>query len=247
MLSLPPPPNPKRPTQASQKRQFKKLVKPFRSPLVNYEDVLAGKNGVYESGRPRQAAASTQQAMTAEATADVQAKSTTTHTPFKDHTANTAKPFRLPVAALSNSASIVVSKGTLASQKARPSVLNAPTIQSLQARVQKLKQAMKIKDEQLNGDDDQRLEALVTKWRTAGREVAWLVWDTVRDLEPSAAAMGAGVLPARGGWDDNETPINPKAKAKTESGTGGLGLPSWMGLRRWQVRVFWKLGMGSEG
>ena len=69
--------------------------------------------------------------------------------------------------------------------------------------------------EQLSDEDRDKLDALVTKWRTVGREIAWLVWDTVRDLEPGTAALGASAMPARGGWDEDENPYNSQGKKTT--------------------------------
>ncbi|KAI0700601.1 hypothetical protein BC835DRAFT_397088 [Cytidiella melzeri] len=231
-LSLPPPPNPKRPTQASQKKQYRKLIKPFRSPLVNYEDVLAGKDAVYTSGHSRSQSldvpsasdrddlsASEKPILTEEPLSDANLMPTAT----KNRTANVAKPFRCPVSmssliATDPNGSASTSAGTFSTPSCSISgVQAAPTIQNLQARIQKLKQAIKIKAEH-NGDDDaKKLEVLVTKWRTVGRDVAWLVWDTVKDLEPGA---GPGVLPAKGGWDEGE---NPFGGVKGKRGGGGFG------------------------
>lgn len=149
--------------------------------------------------------------------------------PMKDHTVNTTNPFRLPTAV--SGGPVIASKvRVLRDSKIRPSALAAPTIQNLQARVQRLKQAIKIKNEELNDGEGRNLEALVSKWRTAGREVAWLVWDTVKDLEPSA--LGARALPTNGGWDETENPFLARAKTSKpvgQGGTGGWGLQAGWG------------------
>ena len=81
------------------------------------------------------------------------------------------------------------------------SVQAVPTIRALQSRIQTLKQAIKIKNAS-GGSDDDELEELVSKWTSVGREVAWAVWDTVKDLDPGEGARFYGPT---GGWggDDN--------------------------------------------
>ncbi|KAI0092158.1 hypothetical protein BDY19DRAFT_583022 [Irpex rosettiformis] len=228
-ITLPPPPNPKRPTQASQKKQYRKLVKPFRSPLVNIEDVLAGKDAVYASGHAR---SRTPDVHSAKGGASSISKSPlkeeqlgTTHltavTANKDRTAKVAKPFRAP-SSMSLPASISVTAHTtsFSSSSSASGVHAAPTIQTLQARVQKLKQAIKIKEDRVQGGDDDKLEVLAGKWKSVGREVAWLVWDTVRDLEPGKTV---GMLPAKGGWDEGENPFGGGGNGRVKRVGGGEG------------------------
>jgi len=72
------------------------------------------------------------------------------------------------------------------------SVKATPTIQALQGRVQILKQAIRIKNSG-NGRDEDKLEELARKWTDVGREVAWAVWETVKDLDPGESAnFGTG-------------------------------------------------------
>lgn len=156
---------------------------------------------------------------------------TTSPPPAKDYTANTTKPFRLPSAVPGGPVTASKVRGPQDS-KVRSSALAAPTIQSLQARVQRLKQAIKIKNEELNDGEGRNLEALVSKWRTAGREVAWLVWDTIKDLEPSAVAARA--LPTNGGWDETENPFLGQAKTSKPAGRGGTG--------GWGLQTGWGYG-----
>lgn len=232
---MPPPPNPKRPTHASQKRQLKKLVKPFRSPLVNYEDVLAGKDGVYASGHVRQAVTTTK--VSTRQTAQSHINTAIDQGQTGDCTTSSAKPHCLQNTPPNGLNSAL--RSTILCSSVRPSVLSAPTIQSLQARVQKLKQAIKIKSEQLNGDDDRKLETLVTKWRTVGREVAWSVWDTVKDLEPgTVVATGGGALCSNRGWDGCED--GPAVRAK-KSG------PARSVAGSWGLQAGWGYGDGKSG
>ncbi|KIP12885.1 hypothetical protein PHLGIDRAFT_138535 [Phlebiopsis gigantea 11061_1 CR5-6] len=221
----PPPPNPKRATLLGQKKQQRKLVQPFRSPIVKLNDILAGKDGVYASGRarpaekrfgsePREDAGSGDDfgASTSSATespgANVAAAAT------KDRTARAGKPFK----------SVVLNVGktdVCLTAGATSGVKTGSTIQALQARVQKLKQAIRIRDER-EAESERCLEVLVSKWRSVGRDVAWLVWDTVKDLDPGDSLK---VLPTRGGWgEDDDVRRTGKSKGK---GCGGGFQSGW--------------------
>lgn len=177
-------------------------MQPFRSPLVNIEDVLAGKGHVYASGRAH-ALSKTSVKSKAEPRAHIMAEtssmveagmtidaSSRSGEPVatRDRTARAGKPFK----------TLVIERGAPA---ASLGVKTGSTLQALQARVQKLKQAVKIKADREHAGDKQRLEALVSKWRSVGREVAWLVWDTVKDLDPGESLRA---LPVRSPWDDGE-------------------------------------------
>ena len=201
--SPPPPPNPKRHTTLGQKRAYKKLIQPFRSPLVNIEDVLAGKDGVYASGRAFPASkplgnVKAEPKGEFEFAAGAMGGSESSYdnpseprelTATKDRTANAGKPFK----------ALVVQPGAAVASLGVKTT--GSTLQVLQARVQKLKQAIKIKSDREKAGDERHLGALVSKWRTVGREVAWLVWDTVKDVDPGDSLK---VAPARGRWDGDE-------------------------------------------
>ncbi|GJE84582.1 hypothetical protein PsYK624_006580 [Phanerochaete sordida] len=212
--SPPLPPNPKRHTMLGQKRAYKKLVQPFRSPLVNIEDVLAGKDHVYATGRARSVskppAKDEPEGNTSPARShdDGETASDALNEPKKlvatrDRTANAGRPFK----------ALVIQPGAATSTLAAKT---GSTLQALQARAQKLKQAVKIRDERERGDG-QSLEALVHKWRTVGRDVAWLVWDTVKDLDPGDSLK---IVPAKGGWGDDE--VGPRKKGREEFADGGF-------------------------
>ncbi|EKM59730.1 uncharacterized protein PHACADRAFT_181699 [Phanerochaete carnosa HHB-10118-sp] len=197
--SPPPPPNPKRHTPLGQKRAYKKLIQPFRSPLVNIEDVLAGKDHVYTSGRAhpinKPAAKAEPQddpgleTMSGGEIVDRAPSQPSQFIATKDRTANAGKPFK----------ALVIQPNAAA---VSPGTKTGSTLQALQARVQKLKQAIKIKHDREKSGDGHNLEALVSKWRSVGREVAWLVWDTVKDLDPGDSLKVA--VPVRGEWDGDE-------------------------------------------
>jgi len=52
-----------------------------------------------------------------------------------------------------------------------------PTIQMLERKLQLLRRAIKVKEE----DQEDKLQELITKWTEAGREIAWEVWTIVKD------------------------------------------------------------------
>ncbi len=185
---------PKRLTQASVAKQHKKLAAPFRSPVIKGPLVQGGLHAVYATGRAlmspslRKAAADDAIVISPHETADVRPDPTLAN---KDRTANAAKQFKSPLVGSSTAAS---ASGTLFS-----SAKSTPTIQALQGKLQTLKQAIRIKK---SGKEDKgdELERLVAKWTTAGREVAWAVWDYVKDLDPGTdAAVGQN----KGGWSSD--------------------------------------------
>ncbi|KAI0334697.1 hypothetical protein GY45DRAFT_1358763 [Cubamyces sp. BRFM 1775] len=187
-------PVPKRPTQASVAKQHKKLAAPFRSPMIKGPLVQGGLHAVYATGRafapppPRK----TRTDYVAEPVAADKPDSALAN---RDRTANAAKQFKSP---------LVLSDAIAGSSSSSASGLSAvkatPTIQSLQGKLQTLKQAIKIKKSG-NGQEEDELEHLVRKWTTVGREVAWAVWDYVKDLDPGA---GYAVGQKSGGWSSGE-------------------------------------------
>ena len=67
--------------------------------------------------------------------------------------------------------------------------------------MQKLKQAIKIKQERKTDEDDHLL-ALISKWRAVGREAAWEVWNIVKDIEHDSSVLGNSF---NGGWDQGDS------------------------------------------
>ncbi|PCH41377.1 hypothetical protein WOLCODRAFT_163038 [Wolfiporia cocos MD-104 SS10] len=190
------PPNPKRPTQASQRKQRKKLAAPFRSPIVDPALVRQGVDAVYASGKivPEPKTKSTKRESPSQpsaSSATTKVNKTTADTIKKDHTDNAAKQFKSPLS---------VDSGDSSRRVAFSSVQATPTIRTLQGKVQALKQAIRIRNAG-GGKEEEELEALVEKWTTVGREVAWAVWDTVKDLDTSESInIGIG----KGGWLESE-------------------------------------------
>ncbi|THH33825.1 hypothetical protein EUX98_g377 [Antrodiella citrinella] len=185
-LSSPPrPPNPKRPTFASQDKQYKKLATVFRSPLIADGSPLMRKDGVYSSAQSNGSPVSrTPRSNNVDVQTQLKDEKADMNPASKDYTANAAKQFKSPlVLQLSDK----VQAPSDSSSSVAP-VHSASTMQSLMAQVQKLKQAIKIRKESDGKVDN--LDELVKKWKRVGREVAWEVWGYVKDIEPE---VGGGL------------------------------------------------------
>lgn len=219
-----PPPQPKRSTQAGQARQRKKLATPFRSPLVTTALAKGGLHAVYASGKALRAPAPA----SGSGVSSSPAESETTKLAVggfgkNDYTVNAAKQFKSPLAPSAVSDVPVPSgtnsgfeSGAKAAGVSFSSVRAVPTIQALQGRLQTLKQAIKITGARA-GEDDDSLEDLAIKWTLAGREVAWALWEHVKDLNP-----GNGAAAQSGGWpgDDAEGKGGSKSKRPWDSSWG---------------------------
>lgn len=174
----------KRPTLASQMKERKKLSTPFRSPLVDKSALHHGVDAVYASGKsakshgPRTPNSSTRGVFLPSSSGqDADCTESADSLLKKDYSASVAKPFRTPTAT-TDSYPLVPFQRTL-----RTSTVNAaPTIQTLQGKVQTLRQAIRIKNAG-GSDAEEQLEQLVHKWTTVAREIAWALWDTAKDLD----------------------------------------------------------------
>ncbi len=83
---------------------------------------------------------------------------------LKDRTAKAAAQFKPP---------LVVPSSREVGPLARPT----PTIQALERKVQLLKRAVKVRE----NSEEEMLMGLIEKWTEAGREVAWEVWNIVKE------------------------------------------------------------------
>jgi hypothetical protein len=112
----------------------------------------------------------------------------------KDRTQRAAAQFKSPLSAD-------------ASRNVMPSVRLTPTIQALERKLQVLKRALKVKQD----GDEEILGSLLKKWTDAGREVAWEVWDLVKD-HGSGDDGGSKIKPGRrsseDGWGWSEKPMS---------------------------------------
>ncbi|KAK7695625.1 hypothetical protein QCA50_000261 [Cerrena zonata] len=181
----------RKPTFASQKKQHKKLAKPFRSPIISNNSPLLSGHGVYVKEKTDALSPINVP------TQDIDVLSVTSSQSLKDYTPKTAKQFKSPLAQTESTITISPSASTT---PAESSMYPSLSIQALQGKVQKLRQAIKIKQDG-KGEEDDHLSILISKWRIAGREVAWEVWDSVKDAERVEVGMGN---PFKGGWDQDD-------------------------------------------
>lgn len=172
-------PNPKRPTLASQLLSHKKLSTPFRSPL-------------------------TSKTATAERQVKLEDEPSTVH-----HPASLSR--KAPIPTVLN-VRATIAKQALASRAAnqfksplaqlKPSdgsrtvILPTPKIQALERRMTLLKRALKIQRE---GDED-HLAELAMKWRDAGREAAYELWELVRDMAKNDEDASGASKGSQWGW-----------------------------------------------
>ncbi|KAJ7774291.1 hypothetical protein DFH07DRAFT_124765 [Mycena maculata] len=182
------PPNPKRPTLASQKLQRRTLAKPFRSPAMKRPITP-------ESAPPPPPKETTSIERSA---IDPEAKK-------KHRTQRAAGQFKSPL--------------SLAASASLPSsVRQTPTIQALEHKVQVLKRAVKVKKD----GEEETLQGLVKKWTEAGREVAWEVWELVKDNDSGggddwgkdSCESGLGKRKLEDSWGWNEGSGGKKTKVE---------------------------------
>ena len=181
-------PNPKRPTLASQKLQLKKLAKPFRSPILKRPKVDGSESLV----QPPQVTPALNHEIKRESNASEMlfSQSPVVDEREKHRTQRAAAQFKSP---LVNEISPKLS-----------SVRMTPTIQELERKAQVLKRAIKIKEQ----GDEETLKRLIGRWTEAGREVAWEVWELVKDNTNSSDQLwgqektGRGTFGTGWGWDE---------------------------------------------
>ncbi|KAG2339855.1 hypothetical protein BDR05DRAFT_567651 [Suillus weaverae] len=170
------PPAPKRATLASQQRQFKKLVAPFRSPLILNKDEDPPSEDLLKCKSPLSILLAPPSAPKMPLTPQ-HARVAPSVTPAKTRvrTLKAASQFKSP---LSSSASASSGRGS--------SIRLTPTVQSLERKLQLLKRAVKVKE----NDEEKTLVRLIKKWTEAGREVAYELWDLVKDSANKDVGMG---------------------------------------------------------
>jgi hypothetical protein len=178
----------------SQRQQHKKLSTPFRSPLR------------------------AQVASTTPALASSPLKPTTPSSTSKGKDSSSSGPSGLagelrtrPVAQFKSPFS-QVKGGSYAGARGGanslhgPSTRLTPAIQAIEARVHTLKRALKIREDERRATDHPEkptLEQLVRKWREAGREIAWEVWNSVKDTTTGGEARGGWASEEKKGFQDS--------------------------------------------
>ncbi|KAG6330840.1 hypothetical protein ID866_8248 [Astraeus odoratus] len=168
-LGGPEPPAPKRLTLVSQKEQYRKLIAPFRSPLL----LSNGKPFKPSNMGPKSTAFQKPEQNTPHPSCRTGHLSGQVHSgqqPIspctKVMTSKAAAQFKSPVIRSSDGPSY-----------GRPAIRLTPKIQTLEHKLQLLRRAVKVKEDQ----DEEILEKLVKKWTEAGREAAYQLWDLVKD------------------------------------------------------------------
>ena len=155
-------PHPKRPTIAAHRLQQKKLAKPFRSPVLPQAPKLESKPKATVSDLRAGTVLSTPKE--GDSQEHVPSSSVTLDSKIKYRTPRAATQFKSPLSASNASDGSSLVRLT-------------PTIQALERKLQILKRAVKVREDV----QEEVLEGLVKKWTEAGREVAWEVWNLVKD------------------------------------------------------------------
>ncbi len=186
------PPNPKHPTAAGQRKAHEKLSKPFRPPCLTKlksddpSHLTTPKPLDEPHNRTRGNKISVQITKVEEQKAIIQ-KQTEKDTGNRHRTLRAAAQFKSPL----------VPGG--ANLPAAPTSRLTPTIQMLERKLQILKRATRIKEE----NEEDVLRGLITKWTAAGREVAWEVWTSVRDNIHDGPDHGYGTISGKRSFQDN--------------------------------------------
>lgn len=191
------PPAPKRATLASQQQQFKKLTAPFRSPLILNKNEYTPSEDHVNSKSPLSILlappAAPKMPLTPQKPHHAHAIPSVTPAKTRVRTLKAASQFKSP---LSSSASVSSGRGS--------SIRLTPTVQSLERKLQLLKRAVKVKE----NDEEKTLIGLIKKWTEAGREVAYELWDLVKDSANKGDGMGwdagkgkTGSRDSNWGWD----------------------------------------------
>ncbi|KAL0581948.1 hypothetical protein V5O48_000005 [Marasmius crinis-equi] len=181
---LPLTPAPKRPTFASQNKTYKKLATPFRPPVMTVpkkEDYAKPAMTVVAftatpTPRATLLPASTKPSPDLQA---LKAKENEKRNAFvsdkkKHRTVRAGAQFKSPLTAAA------------AASAGKSSIRLTPSIQMLERKVQLLKRAVKVKNEQ----EEETLKDLIKTWTEAGREVSYELFELAREREGSAPASG---------------------------------------------------------
>ena len=171
-------PAPKRMTLLSQKQQHRKLASPFRSPLLAKPNPSNVKSGDEISNYPVHSLPRSSSPLANSSLSTDRSRSL--HSQFLS-----ATPSKLTSAnngLKSSTKATSQFKSPLAASASQPRPGSTRAIHELERKIQVLKRAIKIKSE----DDEEKLEQLAKKWKQAGRDAAWELWDIVRNNEESA-------------------------------------------------------------
>ncbi|KAG1874712.1 hypothetical protein DFJ58DRAFT_695480 [Suillus subalutaceus] len=168
---------------------------PFRSPLILNKDEDAPSEDFLKSRSPLSILLAPPPApkmpLTPQKPHHARAAPSVTPAKTRVRTLKAASQFKSP---LSSSASASSGRGS--------SIRLTPTVQSLERKLQLLKRAVKVKE----NDEEKTLIGLIKKWTEAGREVAYELWDLVKDSANKREGMGwdggrMGSRDSNWGWD----------------------------------------------
>jgi len=168
-------PYPKRPTIAAHRLQQKKLAQPFRSPVLLQVPKVEPK--------PKASATDLRvDTVVSRTTTPKEDETSQEQAPLSSPTLNGKIRYRTTRAATQFKSPLSVSNALDDSSLVRLT----PTIQALERKLQILKRAVKVREDV----QEEVLEGLVKKWSEAGREVAWEVWNLVKDNVNSDGGHG---------------------------------------------------------
>jgi hypothetical protein len=192
-------PYPKRPSIAAHRLQQKKLAQPFRSPVLPEASKVESKSKASTTDLRADAVSSCSLTPKESDSREHVSSSTTLDGKIKYRTTRAATQFKSPLSV--------------------PNILNdsslvrlTPTIQALERKLQILKRAVKVREDV----QEEVLEGLVKKWTEAGREVAWEVWNLVKDNASSDGGRDSSkkrTFKGSWGW---ESPGNAKKPRSEE-------------------------------
>ena len=206
-------PYPKRPTIAAHLLQQKKLAQPFRSPVLPQAPKMEPKPKASatilraDTVPPR--SLTTKEGRTSKTSQEHVPSSSprTVDSKIKYRTTRAATQFKSPL-----STSNILNDSSL--------VRLTPTIQALERKLQILKRAVKVREDL----QEEVLEGLVKKWSEAGREVAWEVWNLVKDNASSDGGCGDSYSSKKrafeGSWGWENSDDAKKQRSETERNWG---------------------------
>ncbi|KAH7887997.1 hypothetical protein F5I97DRAFT_1805018 [Phlebopus sp. FC_14] len=154
------PPAPRRSTLASQRCQYRKLIAPFRSPLRLPVDNVT-QMAKRDQKPDRESSTKSQEQHQTTPPTYLENKLTTTSTA---RTSKVAAQFKSPILASG------------VPPDSRCTLRLTPAIQKLERKLQLLKRAIKVKED----NEEEILNRLAKKWTDAGREVAYELWDLIK-------------------------------------------------------------------
>ncbi|THH17612.1 hypothetical protein EW146_g3240 [Bondarzewia mesenterica] len=203
-------PAPKRATLASQQISRKKLMSPFRSPLIAK---VATANTMNESEPSRDSVKKPASSIRVKTESKDTGMPTTSTTKTRCSNSPSSVNKTVTTLALSSKAASQF-KSPLAgasTSSSRTVILPTLKIQVLERQVTALRRAVKIKRD----DDEQKLEILARKWTEVGRETAYELWSIVRELGQSDGGRDQNRI-GNWGWDEDR-----KGKEQLEDSVDG--------------------------